>query len=169
MRRLSSVYPLIFLFLLTLIPISFVAHTVRRPDPVRPSVFTGHTPPPQPALNSPQRAPTEAYYSPNEYNSENYDSFNDYGAKEADSRPPISRAEQIGGHFVQPQRTSAALSDRMEMVQNDEVRLKKRLKLYGLRVKKEIVGDGNCQFAALADQLFDDTSLHYRPLFFIFP
>jgi hypothetical protein len=41
----------------------------------------------------------------------------------------------------------------------DHTRLDTRLKLYGLR-EKVVRGDGNCQFRALADQLFRDQERH---------
>uniref|UniRef100_A0A6B2LP84 OTU domain-containing protein n=1 Tax=Arcella intermedia TaxID=1963864 RepID=A0A6B2LP84_9EUKA len=37
-----------------------------------------------------------------------------------------------------------------------------RLKLYGLKLKTRISGDGNCQFASVADQLFNDPSRHHE-------
>lgn len=36
--------------------------------------------------------------------------------------------------------------------------LEERLSLYGLKEKTKISGDGNCQFASVADQLFSDIS-----------
>jgi len=39
-------------------------------------------------------------------------------------------------------------------------RLKKRIALYQFKEKTKIKGDGNCQFAAIADQLKDDPSYH---------
>lgn len=39
--------------------------------------------------------------------------------------------------------------------------LEDRLKIYGLKEKTKIAGDGNCQFAAVADQLYGDIS--YAP------
>jgi hypothetical protein len=41
----------------------------------------------------------------------------------------------------------------------DHARLSQRLALYGLR-EKAISGDGNCQFRALADQLWRDQGRH---------
>ena len=41
----------------------------------------------------------------------------------------------------------------------DHDRLDNRLRLYGLKEKK-VRGDGNCQFRALADQLFRDQERH---------
>lgn len=41
----------------------------------------------------------------------------------------------------------------------DHTRLDTRLRLYGLKEKK-VRGDGNCQFRALADQLFRDQDRH---------
>jgi len=38
--------------------------------------------------------------------------------------------------------------------------LDERLSLYGLKEKTKIKGDGNCQFAGCADQLFDDATKH---------
>jgi len=38
--------------------------------------------------------------------------------------------------------------------------LNERLGLYGLREKTKIKGDGNCQFASCADQLFNDPNKH---------
>ncbi|KAM4111044.1 hypothetical protein ACJW30_05G038300 [Castanea mollissima] len=42
---------------------------------------------------------------------------------------------------------------------SDHQRLQERLKLYNL-VENEVKGDGNCQFRALADQLYGDPDLH---------
>ena len=42
---------------------------------------------------------------------------------------------------------------------HDHDRLDNRLRLYGLKEKK-VRGDGNCQFRALADQLFRDQERH---------
>nr|POE85921.1 otu domain-containing protein [Quercus suber] len=44
-------------------------------------------------------------------------------------------------------------------VKSDHQRLLERLKLYNL-VENEVKGDGNCQFRALADQLYGDPDLH---------
>jgi len=43
-------------------------------------------------------------------------------------------------------------------VKENRLRLNERLKAAGLREKRQIAGDGNCQFAAIADQLFDNVS-----------
>ncbi|KYQ96674.1 OTU domain containin protein [Tieghemostelium lacteum] len=45
-----------------------------------------------------------------------------------------------------------------ETVKLAEKRLSERLELYMLKNKKEIPGDGNCQFHALSDQLYGDLS-----------
>eukprot|EP01126_Amoeba_proteus_P067540 TRINITY_DN9999_c0_g2_i2.p1 TRINITY_DN9999_c0_g2~~TRINITY_DN9999_c0_g2_i2.p1 ORF type:complete len:189 (-),score=34.23 TRINITY_DN9999_c0_g2_i2:531-1031(-) len=37
--------------------------------------------------------------------------------------------------------------------------LQERLNLYGFKEKTKIMGDGNCQFAAIADQLFNDVKM----------
>jgi hypothetical protein len=37
--------------------------------------------------------------------------------------------------------------------------LEDRIQTYGLKEKTKISGDGNCQFASVADQLFGDPSL----------
>lgn len=43
---------------------------------------------------------------------------------------------------------------------NNKQRLLDRFKLFGVREKKRIEGDGNCQFSAVSDQLFDTTKYH---------
>lgn len=45
--------------------------------------------------------------------------------------------------------------DEYEQVQAAKERLKERIALFQLREKREIPGDGNCQFYALSDQLYD--------------
>jgi len=46
-----------------------------------------------------------------------------------------------------------------DLIMNKQ-RLVERLQLYGLRERRKIPGDGNCQFAAIGDQLFNNPRLH---------
>lgn len=79
--------------------------------------------------------------------------------------PPLPAGFVVPGEVV----TSAATRDfRPQRMTNiptlddanfDHNRLDNRLRLYGLKEKK-VRGDGNCQFRALADQLFRDQERH---------
>lgn len=44
---------------------------------------------------------------------------------------------------------------------SDDQILAARMNQFGLKEKTSIVGDGNCQFRAIADQLYDNQDLHY--------
>jgi len=54
---------------------------------------------------------------------------------------------------------SRASSPYTELIKNKE-RLLERFRLFGVREKRSIDGDGNCQFAAISDQLFNNPKLH---------
>jgi hypothetical protein len=43
-------------------------------------------------------------------------------------------------------------------IKDNKQRLHHRLKQAGLKEKRQIAGDGNCQFAAISDQLFDNVN-----------
>lgn len=45
---------------------------------------------------------------------------------------------------------------------NNKKRLVERFQLYGVHERRKINGDGNCQFAAVADQLFSNIKLHKK-------
>jgi len=65
----------------------------------------------------------------------------------------ISNSEIM--HKREIPRTSTTPSVPEPQKSSDQM-LRDRLKLYGLKEKAKIKGDGNCQFASCADQLFDD-------------
>jgi len=67
----------------------------------------------------------------------------------------ISNSEIMHKREV-PRTNISATSSVPEPQKSSDQMLRDRLKLYGLKEKTKIKGDGNCQFASCADQLFDD-------------
>jgi len=57
-------------------------------------------------------------------------------------------------------RTPKKKSEGIEDLIKNKQRLLERFQLFGLREKRKIPGDGNCQFAAFADQLFSTPRVH---------
>jgi hypothetical protein len=107
--------------------------------PVQKPVHKPVEKPVQKPVEKPVHKPERSYLSDTDYDYINHSSVSD----------PAIR--------VQPNNTTVPESKQTKS--SDEI-LRDRLSLYGLKEKTRIKGDGNCQFASIADQLFDDPDRH---------
>jgi len=75
---------------------------------------------------------------------------------------PVALPRPAPSASIEPAPTPPSPPSDPEDEPSPQESLDERLSLYGLKEKTAIKGDGNCQFSALADQLYNDPSAHAK-------